>query len=83
MYINPHGQESFSIFSGGNLGLFTGISILSMCEIIFWVLKLLRRIFSGTVDVDVEPGKTHKTNLLNKNYPKFIFDKIMQRVHLF
>ena len=29
------------MFPGGNLGLFTGISIVSMCEFVFWLLKLL------------------------------------------
>ena len=28
---------------GGNLGLFTGMSILSMCEIVFWIARIIER----------------------------------------
>ena len=31
----------FHIFLGGTLGLFTGISILSMIELVFWLLRYL------------------------------------------
>ena len=30
-------------FVGGNLGLFTGMSILSMCEIVFWIARIIER----------------------------------------
>ncbi len=29
------------LFSGGTLGLFTGMSILSFCEVIFWLLRFV------------------------------------------
>lgn len=28
---------------GGNLGLFTGMSILSICEIVFWIVRIILR----------------------------------------
>ena len=33
-------QTFFLIYTGGTLGLFTGMSILSMVEIAFWVIKI-------------------------------------------
>ena len=33
---------------GGTLGLFTGMSILSMIEVVLFLLKLLRSMFKGT-----------------------------------
>ena len=33
----------YLIFIGGNLGLFTGMSILSMCEIVFWIIRIILR----------------------------------------
>ena len=35
----------FSII-GGNLGLFTGMSILSLFEIIFWIVRFITRTWS-------------------------------------
>ena len=29
------------ILSGGNLGLFTGMSVLSMIEVVFWIARLI------------------------------------------
>ena len=44
---NPQFQhkDTKSLFIlGGNLGLFTGMSILSMCEIVFWIVRILARL---------------------------------------
>ena len=37
---NLHRFEHFSLLLGGTLGLFTGMSILSMVEIVFWIAKI-------------------------------------------
>ena len=34
-------NNNFIQFLGGTLGLFTGMSILSMIEIVFWTLKYI------------------------------------------
>ena len=31
----------YHVFPGGTLGLFTGISILSMTEVVFWIVRYL------------------------------------------
>jgi hypothetical protein len=38
---------NYCFFIGGTLGLFTGMSILSMIEIVFWAIKLGVKMFSS------------------------------------
>ena len=34
----------FPYFTGGTLGLFTGMSLLSIIELMYWLLKLMKKI---------------------------------------
>lgn len=56
---------SFFLSTGGNFGLFTGMSILSMFEIGFW---LIRFIFSGPERDDKikDKGKKHEMKIRKK-----------------
>ena len=40
-------EKIFQIVSGGNLGLFTGMSILSMIEIAFWITRIIFHVCPG------------------------------------
>ena len=40
MIINTY-LYTILLFLGGNLGLFTGMSILSMFEVVFWILRIM------------------------------------------
>ena len=33
---------------GGTLGLFTGISVITLAEIIYWILRFMKKAFCGT-----------------------------------
>ncbi len=39
--------DTFFCFAGGTVGLFTGMSVLSFCEVAFWMFKLLFNVSSG------------------------------------
>ena len=38
-----------TLILGGNVGLFTGMSILSMFELIFWIARFVSGIVNGSV----------------------------------
>ena len=38
------------LFSGGTLGLFTGMSLLSIIELFYWVLKLMKKVKEFVAD---------------------------------
>ena len=39
----------YTIFLGGTLGLFTGMSIMSMIEIVFWAFKYILNFLRGLI----------------------------------
>ena len=40
-------MKNATFFLGGTLGLFTGMSILSMVEILHWLVKFVFKLFKG------------------------------------
>ena len=58
------------VLLGGNLGLFTGMSVLSLFEIIFWVARFIFR--GGKVD----------SKPLNKNTGRKLKKKLQKRKSL-
>ncbi len=45
-------QRCVNLVSGGIIGLFTGMSILSLAESLFWVVRLIKHIFVKEEDVN-------------------------------
>ena len=43
-------SDSIIIITGGNVGLFTGMSILSICEIVFWLARFVSGIAGRSIN---------------------------------
>ena len=56
-------------FTGGNLGLFTGLSLLSICELFYWLARIgdiWRKSLKNKTKIDTDLDKKEETVYVKK-----------------